>query len=947
MNVQSIRSLLIEDNPGDARLIREVLRDTPEIDIHTVDRLSIGVEYLSSNQTDVVLLDLGLPDSQGLDSLRTLSGVVPHLPVIVITGQEDEEIGRTAIRQGAQDYLVKPVTSGRMLARILLFAVERKRMEGREKHLNAVLHSIRAVNKLITREKDRDRFIQKACESLVETRGLKGAWIALMDESGRLVLAGESGLGECFMKLKGLLEQDRLPLCAQKALSKPGVVLIEACSTCGDFSLASFCQEWTAISVRLEHGGKVYGTLTASLPPAYALEKEEQELFREVGEDISFALYSIEQEEKEIEATRKIFEAGEHLRAIFEAAYNVSFVVTDLGGKDARIMEFSPGAERIFGYTKEEAVGSPVAMLHRPEDMDKFTGIMISMCENKEVLSDEIMKIRKSGEQFPSLFSICPILDDKRHVVAALTVSIDITELKKAEESLRQSEERYRAIFEGAAEGIIIIEYHTRDIKYANPAMCRLLGYDEDELKHLTVNDIHPAYILDRLGSDFEAHDRENKTMFLKDLECLKKDGTITYADVVITPRIIIDGRSHSVDFFMDVTQRKKAEDDKKKIEIQLLQSQKLEAVGRLTGGIAHDFNNILTTIIGNAEIMVGSLTKGDRLREEAEEIRSAGERAAGLVSQLLAFSRNQVLQPTIMSLNETVRDMDRMLRRIIGEDIELRTILAPDLGLVETDQGKMEQVIMNLVVNARDAMPGGGKITIETANVELDEEYARSHIAVIPGTYAMVSVSDTGVGMTKEVQEHVFEPFFTTKEKGKGTGLGLSTVYGIVKQSRGNIWVYTESGKGTTFKVYLPRAERLISEKKKKDKKAEALTGSETILIVEDDEMVRKFAERALKGFGYRILIAANGEEAIRIAGEHEGPIDLMLTDVVMPGMNGQEIEERLRTLRPDIKVLYMSGYTDNAIVDHGVLNKGKAFLQKPFTIDALGRKVKEALGD
>jgi two-component system cell cycle sensor histidine kinase/response regulator CckA len=865
-------------------------------------------------------------------------------------GQAKEACEIMLLRERNQPFLAHLETriseDGQECRAVVADITKLKGAEERERHLNTVLLSIRRVNQLITKEKDRKRFIQKACESLVETRGLKGAWIILRDESDSLVITGESGQGECFTKLKELFEQDRLPLCVQKALSQPGVVVIEDISMCVDCPLASFYQEGTAFSVRLEHGGKVYGLLTASLPPAYDLGKEEQGLFEEVGGDIGFALYNLEQEEKEIEANRMIFEREERLRAIFEAAKNVSFVVADLGGKDARIMEFSPGAEWIFGYTREEAIGRPVTMLHRPEDIDRFSSINALVLEKKEVFSEEIMKVRKSGEQFPSLFSICPILNEKKNVVATLSVTIDIAGLKKTEESLRQSEERYRAIFEGAAEGIMIIEHHTRNIKYVNPAMCRMLGYNEDELKHLTVNDIHPAYILDRLGLDFEAHDRENKTMFQQDLECLKKDGTIIYADVVITPRIIIDGSAHSASFFLDITQKKKAEDDKKKMEVQLLQSQKLEAVGRLTGGIAHDFNNILTMIIGNAEIILMGLPKGDPMREGIEEIRAAGDRASSLTSQLLAFSRKQVLQPTIMSLNETVRDTDRMLSRILGEDIEMRTILAPDLGLVEADVGQIEQVIMNLAVNARDAMPRGGKIAIETANVELDEKYARSHIAVIPGPYVMLSVSDTGVGMTKEVQEHVFEPFFTTKEKGKGTGLGLSTVYGIVKQSKGNIWVYSELGKGTTFKVYLPRAERLISEKKKKDKKAEVLTGSETILIVEDDEMVRKFVERVLKGYNYRILIAADGEEAIRIAREHEGPIDLMLTDVVMPGMNGQEIEKRLRTLRPDIKVLYMSGYTDNTIVDHGVLDKGKAFLQKPFTVDALGRKVREALG-
>jgi two-component system cell cycle sensor histidine kinase/response regulator CckA len=344
---------------------------------------------------------------------------------------------------------------------------------------------------------------------------------------------------------------------------------------------------------------------------------------------------------------------------------------------------------------------------------------------------------------------------------------------------------------------------------------------------------------------------------------------------------------------------------------------------------------------------MLATLPKDDTAREGLEEIRAAGDRAATLIHQLLAFSRKQILEPVVMSLNETVYNMDKMLRRIIGEDIELRTILASDLGLVEVDMGQIEQVIMNLAVNARDAMPEGGKLTIETANVDLDKGYTDNHIAVIPGPYVMLSVSDTGAGMTKEVREQVFDPFFTTKEKGKGTGLGLSMVYGIVKQSKGNIWVYSEPRKGATFKVYLPRVEKSISAEEKKEKEAVAVTGSETILIVEDDDMVRNFAAKVLKKLGYTILIAADGQEAISISGDHQGPIHLILTDVVMPGISGAAVEETLRDSRPGIKVLYMSGHTDNAIVHHGVLGKGKVFLQKPFTPDALARKVREVLGD
>ncbi len=628
-------------------------------------------------------------------------------------------------------------------------------------------------------------------------------------------------------------------------------------------------------------------------------------------------------------------------RRLFEAARDGILI---LDADTGMILDVNSFLLEMLGYSHEQFLGKAIWELGSFKDIAANKSHFVEL-QQKEFIQYENLPLQTAKGQVIDVEFVSYVYRVNRHKIIQCNIR-DITEHKRAEESLRQSEERYRAIFNGAAEGILIVEHHTRDIKYVNPAICRMLGYNEDELKHLTVNDIHPAYILDRMGFDFEAHDRESKTMFQQDIECKMKDGTIIYSDIVLTPRIIIDGIPHSAAFFLDVTKRKKAEEEKKKMEEQLLQSQKLEAVGRLTGGIAHDFNNILTAIIGNAEIILATLPKGDPTRGGAEEIRSAGERAAGLVSQLLAFSRKQVLQPMVMSLNDTVHDMEKMFRRIIGEDIEFRTILAPDLGLVEADPGQIEQVIMNLVVNARDAMSRGGKITIETANAELDEGYARSHIAVIPGPYVMLSVSDNGAGMTKEVQEHIFEPFFTTKEKEKGTGLGLSTVYGIVKQSKGNIWAYSELGKGTTFKAYLPRVERLISEKKKADKKAEALTGSETILIVEDDEMVRKYTERVLKGIGYRVLIAADGEEAVRIAGEHEGPIHLMLTDVVMPGMSGQEIEEKLRTLRPDIKALYMSGYTDDAIVHHGVLDKGKVFLQKPFTIDALGRKVREALG-
>ncbi len=392
-------------------------------------------------------------------------------------------------------------------------------------------------------------------------------------------------------------------------------------------------------------------------------------------------------------------------------------------------------------------------------------------------------------------------------------------------------------------------------------------------------------------------------------------------------------------------TERLRAEQKAKSLEEQLRQSQKIEAIGRLAGGIAHDFNNLLTVIKGYSELLLAKLKQGDPLKGNLEEIHRASQRATDLTRQLLAFSRRQILEFKILDLNTILRDMDKMLRRILSEDIELVTLFAEGIGKVRTDPGQVEQVILNLAVNARDAMPSGGKLTLETANVELDETFAQTHIEMKPGRYVMLSVSDTGVGMTPEVKEHLFEPFFTTKEEGKGTGLGLSTVYGIVKQSGGDIWVYSEPGQGTTFKIYLPRVEEGASALPHEGDKDSLPRGRETILLVEDELSVRGFAVQVLRENGYNLLEAVNGSEALRMVQEYAGEIHLLLTDVVMPQVGGKELAQKLKALRPNIKVLFTSGYTDNAIVHHGVLEPGVKFLQKPFSPAALAQKVREVL--
>jgi two-component system, cell cycle sensor histidine kinase and response regulator CckA len=384
---------------------------------------------------------------------------------------------------------------------------------------------------------------------------------------------------------------------------------------------------------------------------------------------------------------------------------------------------------------------------------------------------------------------------------------------------------------------------------------------------------------------------------------------------------------------------------ERNNLKEQLIQAQKMEAIGLLAGGVAHDFNNLLTAIIGYCQVLLMRLSPDDPLRHMVEEVDKAGHRAAALTSQLLAFSRKQIMHPRRLHLNILISDLSRMLKRLIGEDVEVITALRPDLGWVKADPGQIEQVLMNLVINARDAMLNGGKLTIETANVELDEAYGLHHFAVQPGPYIMLAVSDTGVGMSRETLSRIFEPFYTTKEKGKGTGLGLSTVFGIVKQSGGDIWVYSEPERGTTFKIYLPRLTDPETQTEAAFTPPQLARGQETILLVEDEESVREMTRKILEMSGYTVLEARDAEDALKIAQHEPRDIHLLLTDVIMPQLSGRSLANAISMVRSHLKVLYVSGYTDDAIVHHGVLDADVAFLQKPFTPEALTRKVRATL--
>jgi PAS domain S-box-containing protein len=537
--------------------------------------------------------------------------------------------------------------------------------------------------------------------------------------------------------------------------------------------------------------------------------------------------------------------------------------------------------------------------------------------------------LRKDGSEFPAEVTSTPI-ETLQGAVVAIAVR-DITERKRAE----AEHTRLVTAIEQSAEAVVITDTHG-SIEYVNPAFTRITGYSREEAlgqnPRILKSGKHDLAFYQQLWATILKGEIWHGEIINR-----RKDGSLYTAEMGIAPVRSTRGEvTHYIATKEDVTKRRS-------MEAQLRQVLKMEAIGQLAGGVAHDFNNLLTIISGYGQLLQEHLSSGDL--GYVEEILKASDRATALTRQLLAFSRRQILAPQVLDLNSVVANLEKMLRRLIGENIELTTVQQSGLGRVKADPGQVEQVIINLAVNARDAMPEGGKLTIETANVDLDGTYARRHAGVLPGPYVMVAVSDTGIGMNAETLAHMFEPFFTTKEKGKGTGLGLATVYGIVKQSVGYTAVYSEPGHGSTFKVYLPRVEEAVTEAPSGSRNPELVKGSETVLVAEDEEGVRSLVCETLESLGYKVLEAREPGEALTIVEQYTEPIHLLLTDVVMPHMSGKELANRLATTRPEAKVLYMSGYTDNAVFIHGVLESGRFFLQKPFAPGALLRKVREVL--
>jgi PAS domain S-box-containing protein len=633
-------------------------------------------------------------------------------------------------------------------------------------------------------------------------------------------------------------------------------------------------------------------------------------------------------------AEKALRESEERYRRLFEDAPAPMFI--NCGGN---IVNANSAAAKVLGAANaRELQGVPHLDIVHPDCHEIVrTRIRTTLEERREVPLSELKWLTRDGKTIFVEAAAIPttyVGQPAMHVIFA-----DVSERKRAERARAEAEEKYRSIVENAVEGIF---QATLDDRYlmVNPALAAMLGYESVAELMACVTDVKQHFAhAEQLEQAKSLLAREGVLRSFE-FEMRRKDGSAVW--VASTVRAVRDAQGNVAyveGMAKDISERKRLED-------QLRQAQKMEAVGQLAGGVAHDFNNILTAIIGYSEFLAEALGRQHPQSNSVGEIRKAADRAASLTRQLLAFSRKQVLQPKVLDLNTVVADMEKMLRRLIGEDIEVVVTRTPKLGRVNADPGQLEQVLMNLVVNARDAMPKGGTLSIQTDEVDIDAAYAESCEGMTPGPYVRLTVSDTGEGMDATTKARIFEPFFTTKGPGKGTGLGLSTVYGIMRQSNGHVTVYSELGRGSSFNVYLPRvADQSKSAGSSAGDNRSRMGGSETLLLVEDDDVVRRLTQRILEKHGYRVIFAENPDVALSAAGQFKEEIDLLVTDVVMPSLTGRDLAEVLASVRPKMKVLYMSGYNDNVIGKHGILDRGVHFLPKPFTLEDLLEKVRLVL--
>ena len=829
------------------------------------------------------------------------------------------------------------------------------------RRLNRALHALSACNQALAQAVNEQELLQQICDLIVQMGAYRFAWIgyAQQDAAKTVLPIAQAGRETDFLKSVTITW-------AEEPFGRGSVgTAIRENRSCviADTETDPRFEPWRAhalqrgylslIALPLRVAGLSFGALTIYSDQKGSFESSEVELLTEMANNLAFGITAMRSQEEGKRATAALREAEAKYRQMVEQVPAISYVAE--AGVHGRFLYLSPQVKTILGYRAEDCMADPDFWWMHLNPEDHSIALLEDLWEEGRPFRVEYRMRRQDGQEVWLRDEAVIIRDSETGKRLTRGMLIDITERKIAEKALRESEERYRLFVAQSSEGIFRMEYNppvpcnlppseqlalgmkNGYMAECNDAMARMYGRESSqEMTGLPLKDflvlqdpVTKEFMLNFIQAGYQATDEESREL---DAHGQKK----IFRNTMIG--MVVDGHwVRTWGITRDVTERMHLEE-------QLRNAQQLEAIGRLAGGVAHDFNNILSIIMGHGELLQMMAGDNEGTRNGLEQIRRAAGRAASLTQQLLAFSRKQVLKPKVLDLNAAVSDVQKMLSRVIGEDIELIEKLDPSLVSVRVDPGQVEQVLMNLAVNARDAMPQGGKLAMETSNVSVSDERGRE-LELAAGQYVMLRVTDTGHGMEPATLGHIFEPFFTTKPMGKGTGLGLATVYGIVKQSGGAIQVRSEKGKGTEFDIYLPATEGGERQQERLAASDAVAGGTETILLAEDEPDLRQLSCIFLEGYGYKVLQAAGAEQAIRAAELFTGKIDLLLTDVIMPGMSGRQLAEKVLQTRPEIKVVYMTGYTDDMIVQHRVLEPGVLLLQKPFTKIELAQKVRSAL--
>jgi PAS domain S-box-containing protein len=960
--------LIVDDLSTNRALLVTLLRDQG----HRLLEASDGAEGLAAvraEHPDLVITDVLMPVMDGYELVRQLrlDPATSSIPVVFYTAHYGEREARAlALSNGVAYVLTKPVQSAEVLTivgRVLSGEAETRTpsvaspapAEIDRDHLrlvtdklsektsdlrtaNARLRAIINIGLDLASERDPDRLLESVCVAARDLFGATYITLGVLEGNTRrvqhVVTCGADGTcgtrpdwietGDAVPGILGTVVAERRTMRGDNPAGDPASLQLPLLHP----AVRAF------LAVPIASPGHVYGWMCLVCNEGRSFTGDDEDLVTALSGQVG-RIYELEHEILERqEAESAVRQTRARLAAIVDSSDDAIFSCA----LDDTILTWNAGAERLFEHTASEAIGRSRALIAAVGKTAELTAILERVAGGEASEPFETQRTRKDGSIIDISLKISPMRDPTGRVIGTSTIAQNITSRKKTAADLKQADERIAFALQSADVGIWDMDYSTGVLQWSEilEAQYGLQPGTFGGTFEAFAERIHPddrESVLDTVGkamksgADFSVKHRS-----------IWPDGTVRWLSGAGRVQLGAHGEPvRAVGISIDVTERHTLEE-------QYHQAQKMEAVGRLAGGVAHDFNNLLTVILGFCELLLDDVKPDDPRQADITEIQNAGVRAAGLTRQLLAFSRKQIIEPTRLNLNVVVAGVRAMLGRLIGADVTIVLDLGSELAPVKADRGQVEQIIMNFAVNARDAMPGGGTLTIKTANVELGEHDAKTHPSVPPDPYVALTVTDTGTGMTPQVKARLFEPFFTTKEAGKGTGLGLATVAGIVTRSGGSIEVSSEIGQGTSFMVYFPRADAAEIVADTPPPMARPRAGTETVVVVDDAEGLRELTSRLLRRQGYTVLVAANADEALRLFEDNES-IDVLLTDVVMPGASGPELTRRLVEQRPTLKVIYMSGYTEDAIAQHGVLNPGIAFLHKPFSSETLGRKIREVL--